>query len=189
MLAKHEIEAVVIRQLLARDFTSSVRTVVIYERQSPKPRGMGLDWHNYNESADVRALEIIFSAETRFMFGLGELQEERIRVMAALSYLWGESNLRKLAQSPLLLQGEVDAATETACRMLVFRAYDDRRMTSFVAAGVRTVRSVRIEDPSSCEPCKQHSLKVFKITEAPELPYFACTCSSGCRCRYRAVDR
>ena len=112
--------------LTARDFRAASLLVAAYEAKQPVPRGMGVNWGNYNPDSDVDGLSAIFSdplPET--ITGVRVEAIETLRITAGLMWLFGVSRpyrrwLPRDFESSLTLSGDACA------QMLIFHGYSAR---------------------------------------------------------------
>jgi hypothetical protein len=159
--------------------------VALYESQRTPPRGIGVDWNNYDPRRTVLALEAIYSHIPGILAGVRSEAVEPLRFAAAMQYLWGESRRRWLQKD---LATGTRFRADTASRMFMF--YAQHQLTlhgSYGAGGYGPLRWVRIATCGviSRDECNAASKTVFPIEDAPELPHPACTHAMGCRCNYR----
>jgi hypothetical protein len=175
------------------------RCVAQYEAKRAFPRGVNMDWKNYDPAQDVVMLKEIFSGNPKILARF-DGQVDELRVPAAMMQLWG-SKIKPEWLSPELIAAEerrsdelerlnndgiapvidADMDVETAVRMLLFYAkhrveMDNYRKLDFV----KHIKILATDD--SCEACKKLSKKTYKLGDVPELPHEHCTHERGCRC-------
>jgi hypothetical protein len=168
----------------------AIRVMVKCEASQDKPRGLGIDWKNYEATSlftrKVETLKDVFNATPAILINIDENQLKRIRLAAGMMQLWGaRSAWRWLPEG---VDKAVLSAWAVASRMLEFHAIHLRRMEDFRDAGIRNVQVMGIADSRQCPECKDIDGKLFKLEDAPELPYAKCTCEDGCRCILVAED-
>jgi hypothetical protein len=172
------------------EIEEAIRIMVKYEAAQDKPRGLGIDWKNYESTSSfarkVETLKDVFNTTPAILKNIDENQLERIRLAAGMMQLWGARSARRW--KPEGIDKTTLDAWDVASRMLEFHAIHLRRMEDFRDAGIRNVQVMGIADNRQCPECKDIDGKLFKLEDAPELPYAKCTCEDGCRCILVAED-
>jgi hypothetical protein len=170
-----------------QDFLRAVHVMAQYEASQEHSRGVGIDWKNYDGASMVDALKVIFNSTPAILNNIEESQLNQIRVAAGMMRLWGARTAQRW------IPKGIDKATldawNVASWMLDFHATHLARMQMFKDAGVRNVEVSGIADDRQCPECKKIDGKLFKLEDAPELPYVKCTCEMGCRCLLIAEDK
>ena len=120
------LELYVVERLRARDFHAASLAVAVYEAKQPVPRGMGVNWGNYNADSDVDGLTAIFSDPLPESLRAVRVEAlETLRVTAGLMWLFGVSRpyrrwLPRDFETGLTLSGDASAQT------LIFHGYRAR---------------------------------------------------------------
>jgi len=173
-------------------FIDACRRVAQYEAMQAIPRGVNMDWKNYDPARDIAILKEIFSGNpkilTRFNCRFTECQTDKLRIPAGMQLLWGELKLGWLpielldVNHELKPDNDLEMDVETSVRMLLFYAkhrvdLDRYRKLNFV----KHIEILATND--SCEACKKLSTKRYNLDDVPELPHVHCTNGAGCRCQ------
>lgn len=167
--------------LLARkDFSNAVRVVAQYEASQVFPRGLGIDWKNYDVESGAESLKSIFERAPGILKGVEEKQLDELRRAAAMMELWGTNTARRWLPDDFETGIRLDG--DAASRMLVFHATHLRNMQGYKVAAVKIVEVLGVDDGNTCSECRKISGKKYKLETVPELPYAKCTCELGCRC-------
>lgn len=167
------------------------RCVAQYEAKWAFPRGVNMDWKNYDPAQDVAMLKEIFIGNpkilTRFNARFNDCQTNKLRIPAGMKLLWGELKQGWLppelldADHELNLDNDLEMDVETAVRMFLFYAKHRVEMENYRKLDfVKHIKILATDD--SCETCKQLSKKTYKLDDVPELPHEHCTHEMGCRC-------
>lgn len=170
----------VLRLLERRDYVKAVRAVVAFEATQVFPRGLGIDWSNYDGSSDIKALKTIFETKPRILDDINNDLLENLRVSAGMMQLWGTNRAAPWLSEDFTTGIHLDA--DSAARMLVFYASHLRVMEQYKEAGVRTAEVMAVGDNLTCSACHAINGKKYRLEAALELPYANCTCEIGCRC-------
>jgi hypothetical protein len=174
------VEQDILSLLARREFSEAVRIVAQYEASQVFPRGLGIDWKNYNGASDVESLKAIFETRPEILRGIEENQLSKLRLAAGMMQLWGTNIARQWISNEFETGIHLDS--DAACRMLVFHAIHLRDIRGYKKAGVKTVKVLGVDDGSTCSECRKISGKKYKLENVPDLPYSKCTCEIGCRC-------
>ena len=167
--------------LLARkELLEAVRIVIQYEAFQVFPRGVGIDWKNYDVKSDVESLKIIFERVPGILKDIKENRLDKLRLAAAMMQLWGTNTTRRWLTDDVETGTRLD--NDVACRMLVFYAAHLRNMMNYKEARVKMVEVKSVGAENTCAECQKVSGKKYKVESVPELPYATCTCDIGCRC-------
>jgi hypothetical protein len=164
--------------LLRGSFVEAVDQVAIFEASQVFSRGLGVDWNNFDSSSAVRTLQRIFDATPSILRDMPAQVIDQIRPAAAMAELWGTGVAKPWL--PEGFQSGIHLDGNAACRMLIFHAIHLRELENFRRLGLQSVRISGSGD--CCEACELINGKRFRLDEAPELPYPACTALHGCRC-------
>lgn len=184
--ARAEAERQVGTAIAARDFERAARIVGDYEKKQPSPRGIGVDWQNYDARMDVRMLSVIYSVVPGILRNVRSEAIAQLRFAAAMQLLWGESKRRWL---PRELSTGIHINADAAARMFVFFARNRAQLEEYLGPFaynrlMPTAVSV-VGDPRTCLSCAALTGRVFPPGSTPELPHPECTSSDGCRCLIR----
>lgn len=175
---RERVEQHVMDALLNRDFRQASESVATFEAEQIFPRGMGVDWSDYDCDRDIATLGIIFNAQPKILGSLKDTQFEHLRIAAASSLLWGTDTKKWLPQS---LESHPRFDNATAARMILFYARTRIELDEFEEFGIR---KVEVSTVGGCEECQKLSGRIYEISKAPELPNEKCTFELGCRCMY-----
>lgn len=170
----------VLEFITRKEFPKAVRLVAQYEASQVFPRGLGIDWKNYNIESGVKTLESIFWKTPGILRNVAEDRLNKIRLAASMMQLWGTSSAKKWL--PDGLETGIHFDGDTACRMLVFHASHLNAMADYREARIRTVEVSGVEDGRTCPACRAISGKKYPLKSVPEFPYEKCTSEFGCRC-------
>ena len=163
-----------------RDFTKAVRVMIGYEASQVFPRGIGIDWHNYDSESDLILLKTIFETTPSILKNVRQSQLHHLRLAAGMMQLWGTNRVQKWLPDNFELN--IHISSYAACRMLVFHASYLRNLEEYKKLGIKVVEILGVGNESSCFECRKISGGKYKLNELPELPYAQCTCKMGCRC-------
>lgn len=166
--------------LARREFSKAVRIVAQFEASQVFPRGLGIDWKNYDVESGVESLKAIFERTPGILKGMEETRLDKLRLAAAMMQLWGTNMAWHWLPDGFETGIQLDG--DAASRMSVFHATHLRNMAGYKEARVKTVEVSSVDDGVTCSECRKISGKKYKLENVPELPYAKCTCEIGCRC-------
>lgn len=167
--------------LLARkEFSNAVRVLAQYEASQVFPRGLGIDWKNYDVESGVESLKTIFERTPGILKDIEENRLSKLRLAAAMMQLWGTNTARRWL--PDEFETGIHLDSDAACRMFIFHAAHLRNMASYKEARFKTIEVSSVGDGNTCAECQNINGKKYKVENVPELPYAECTCDIGCRC-------
>jgi hypothetical protein len=179
---RESVEREVLKLLSQKDYPNAAQIVAKYEASQVFPRGMGIDWKNYDGASDVESLEMIFNLKPSILQGIDENRLEQIRIAAAMMKLWGTNKARQWL--PDDFDTGISLDKYTACFMLIHHA----RHLNFIR-GYKEAKemglNIKIEivgTHDSCFECKKIQSKIYNLEDLPEIPYPECKHESGCRC-------
>jgi hypothetical protein len=175
-----EAERDVLVHLERGEFSKAVRIVSQYEASQVFPRGLGVDWENYDVDSSVDSLKSIFERVPGILKDVEENRLNKLRMAAAMMHLWGTNTSRNLIPDDFETGIRLDV--DAACRMFVFHAYHLRDIARYREAGVQSIEVSSVCDGDTCAECQKINEKKYKLESVPELPYPKCTCDIGCRC-------
>lgn len=180
---KELVESIVINNLKQKEYSAAVNTVAQYEASQVFPRGMGIDWKDYDGAADVEGLNMIFTLNPAILKSMGDHKIDQIRIATAMMFLWGKNTARQWLSDDF--ETGIHFDEDTACRMLLFNARHYNSIKSYYEAkqaGVNILSIKVLGTSDSCPACNKISGKKYILDEVPELPYEKCTQEKGCRC-------
>lgn len=166
--------------LAGKLFSNAVRIFVQYEASQVFPRGLGIDWKNYDVESEVELLKAIFERTPGILKHIEENRLSELRLAAAMMQLWGTNTARRWLADDFETGIRLDS--DAACRMLIFHAVYLRKMANYEEVGFKTIEINSVNDGSTCAQCRKINGKKYKIGTVPELPYVKCTSDMGCRC-------
>jgi hypothetical protein len=166
--------------LTRQEFSKAVRVIVKYEASQVFPRGLGIDWNNYDGDSAVASLKTIFERTPGILKSMEENRLSKLRLAAGMMQLWGTNRAYQWLPDGFETGTHLDS--DAACRMLVFHASHLRNLEAYKKSGAKTVEVLGVDDGTACSECRKISGKKYKLGEVPELPYAKCTCEIGCRC-------
>lgn len=177
---RDDAERAVLDLLRRKEFSEAVRIVAQYEASQVFPRGLGIDWKNYDVESGAESLKLIFERTPGILKGMEEEQLGELRRAAAMMELWGTNTARHWLPDDFETRIHLDG--DAASQMLVFHAIHIRNMQGYRSASVKTVEVLGVDDGNTCSECRKISGRKYKLESVPELPYAKCTCELGCRC-------
>lgn len=164
-----------------RKFREASLLVSSYEAAQVFPRGVGIDWENYDTGRDVAVLEVIFSSSPNLLARLEKGKLEPLRLAAGMSYLWG--TYKTEACLPAGFETGLVMDCDTVARLLKSHALHQVIMEEYRNGGfVKSVEIHTCNDDIVCDACRELAGKIYTLSEVPELPYEKCTSERGCRC-------
>lgn len=164
--------------LKKHEFKNASHKVAEFEASQIFPRGMGVDWANFDHSRNLEMLNWVFKSfpEALKQLPLNSKQIEQCRVVTAMSYLWGNWN------SPEEFR-HTNSPLWKATGILSNHAYYQKSKSELQIQGAKFVTIVGYgSQPAHCTACHELTGQRFRIEEVPELPYSKCTGPFGCRC-------
>jgi len=167
-------------------FKEASLVVAAYEAKQVFPRGIGIDWKNYNPTHTVAILRAIFAGRPKILARLDEGKLGPLRLAAGMMELWGVNKARGWLPPDFETGPVMD--NDAAARMLAFYAWHQVRMEEYRKSDfVKSVEVLTANDEHVCEACRNLATKEYKLSEVPELPYEKCTSEMGCRCGVSGV--
>ena len=149
--------------------------VVNFEASQPFPRGVGIDWPNYDDARNLDILNEIAAYSPQRYRRIPQNILASLRVSAGMMNLWGESNPLKWLTGP-----EREFAREA--RMMFSAAIEKVRLKEFRRVGIQHVKISGTGRDDICNACKKDDGKIYPTDSPPELPHNRCTCEYGCGC-------
>jgi len=170
--------------LVRQNFLEAVRVMAHYESTQVFPRGLGIDWDNYDYKSAAELLRVIIQGRPGILNGMKASRLEELRIAAGMMHLWGVSSAKPWLPADFETGVHLDA--EAAARMLCFYAANLERLRQFedpdLDGFITGLEISTINDGRTCEECSQIDNKRYKLGETPELPFPKCTSEMGCRC-------
>ncbi|MEW6672626.1 MAG: SAP domain-containing protein [Thermodesulfobacteriota bacterium] len=183
---KENTEQEVLSYLKLRRFKEATLTVSKYEAAQIFPRGLGIDWGNYDYTRDTKMLEFIFNAKPKTLSDLDSARREKINLAVAIIYLWGTNEWNKWVP-PGFDSGLI--TTDLSVRTIFSYANFKLNMDDYRNLGIKEVEISVVFDQSTCDSCKKLDGRRFKLDQVPTLPHEKCTSKSGCRCGVMPVSK
>lgn len=151
-----------------------------FEAEQVFPRGLGMNWKNYNPDRDVDLLNLIFKNKPKILSTVTDDDLNILRVGASMMILWGVNSAKKWLPTDLSLNLPFD--NDTAARMVSFHALHNSHIAEY-KKNRDVIKAVEIlAPPDSCDECKKFAGKRYSLDNVPELPHEKCTHKHGCRC-------
>ena len=178
---KNKVEQVVFDHLRNRKLEDACRATALFEAGQVFPRGLGIDWINYNPENDTAILKSIFDDQPKILRQITPQKMESFRIAAGMMHLWGVNSAEKwLAQD---FRTDLSFDNDTATRMLLFFARHKVNLINYRKSGsFKYVEILTTQD--SCDECRKNAKKRYKLDEVLELPNEHCLHTKGCRCTY-----
>ena len=174
------LEQQVLNLLRQRRFREASLFVASFESEQVFPRGLGIDWSNYDPAHDVKVLNIIFNSKPHILAPLNNEYLDRLRIAAGMMYLWGTNRIK--GWLPPDFKTTLSMDNDAIARMIVFHATHQVQMDQYRKTGVKKIKIITANDTYVCEACRKLASKEYKLNKVPELPYEKCTSEMGCRC-------
>lgn len=166
--------------LMSREYSKAVHIMARFEASQVFPRGVGIDWENYDVESEAASLKTIFERVPGILKGIEETRLDRLRLAAAMMQLWGTNAAEDWLPDDFETGIRLDC--DSACRMFVLHAHHYRNMADYKTARVKTVEVSCVNDGDTCSECRKIGGGKYHLESVPELPYAKCTCEIGCRC-------
>ncbi len=100
----------VIDLLLTRKFKEACLTMATYESKQIIPRGMGIDWKNYDSTRDEKILDLIFNDLT---------SNADIKIVASVIHLFGNPNLSFFKSNNIKFEEELFKQGHKLCLQIL----------------------------------------------------------------------
>jgi len=172
---RKQCEQVVISALEGQRWIDACLMVASFEASRVFPRGIGMDWKNYNSNHDLFVLKQISECNLQRHASFGENIISKLRVSAAEMHLWGTNKPSAIGTST-----DFDWAIES--RMILFSALGAIQLQEMKSVGIKRVKILGSGSSDVCPICKSVNEKIYRIDAAPILPHENCTCENGCCC-------
>lgn len=177
------VEKEVLDLLRMRQFQQASGVVARYESEQVFPRGLGIDWINYNTKRDENILHSIFEKNPKFLAKLYSSKREPLRILAGMIHLWGV-NRGGSGWIDENFDTSIHLDADAAARMYMFHAVSLEELKSYRGMAKKVRITSGVNDNLVCDECKKMNGKSFDINKVPELPYEKCISEMGCRCWY-----
>ena len=149
-----------------------------FEAEQVFPRGLGMNWKNYNPDDDVDLLNLIFKNRPKILSEVTDDELNILRIGASMMALWGVNMAKKWMPADLSMNLAFD--NDTAARMVLFHARFKSNIAQYKKYGLKSLEILTASD--SCDECKKFAGKRYSLNNVPELPHEKCTHKYGCRC-------
>ena len=181
--AKSQAETLAVEALRSKQFKEACRVIASYEAAQVSPRGLGIDWKDYDDRHDVGILRIIFETKPERFASISDIQLQEVRVAAGMLQLWGVNDAsRWLVHSKA---DEFGMEPDDAAMLLLNYGLNMKRLAEFQLLGIKKVQILGGCD--ECPACQEIKQKFFPLVDVPEVPLANCTCETGCTCTITAV--
>lgn len=170
-------ENITFELLIKKDLSGAARIATNYEASQIFPRGIGIDWKNYDTELSTK-LRTIFEGVPEILKGIEKEKIAELRLATAMEILWGTKAKDWLPDG---FQTSIHLDPDVASRMFNYYSSHNRNMQSYRLSSTKTVEVIGSEQ-NSCVECKKINGKKYKLENVPELPYAKCTCVLGCKC-------
>jgi len=177
---RNRVECEVMEYIIKRKFREASLTVAAFEQKQLFPRGIGIDWKQYNPDRHIEILKTIFESKPKIIAQLENEKTEALRLGAAMTALWGTNMAKKWL--PANFETGMSFDNDTAARMFLFPALRRAALEDYRKSGLQYVQI--LTTPESCNSCKKLEGKRYILSNVPELPNPNCTDEMGCRCVY-----
>lgn len=174
------VEAQVLEYIKQGMYRKACLTMGAFEAEQVFPRGLGINWINYNPDREVGLLNLIFKNRPKILSGVTDNDLNILRLGASMMILWGVNSAKKWLPTDLSLNLPFD--NDTAARMVSSHALYKSHIAQH-KENSDVIKSVEIlTAPDSCDECKKFAGKRYSLNNLPELPHEKCTHKNGCRC-------
>jgi len=180
------VEQQVLNLLRQRRFREASLLVASFESEQVFPRGLGIDWRNYDPTHDVKVLNIIFGSKPRILASLNDEHLDQLRIAAGMMHLWGTNKAK--GWLPPDFKTTLSMDNDAAARMIVFHATHQVQIAQYRKVGVKKVKIITANDTYVCEVCRELASKEYELSQVPELPHEKCRSEMGCRCTAVVAD-
>lgn len=181
--AKATAEQESLSALTRGDLNSASRIVRAYESKRIFGRGLNVDWRQQDQGEEL-VLRTIFSAKPGILSDVMPDALPILRIAAGMMSLWGVNQAHQWLPEGFNSGSRLD--DDTSARMLVFAGCQQRDLSSYKVAGVKSVEI--LGSGESCPACLKSSKKRYSLKNCPELPNPGCTHEMGCRCTTIAIS-
>lgn len=182
-----QMELKALNALHRHKFKQASQTVASFEAKQVFPRGIGMDWKNYDTTGDVKVLRTIFKRKPKTLANLTDKQLEPIRIAAGMFHLvWNRGEVVNWLANKTVPSMEISG--DSAALMLHSHAIFLREIDEFREVGIKSIMVNTCNDNFVCVACQKLAKKKHKTDKVPELPYEKCTSEGGCRCGVIAAD-
>ena len=180
------VEKQTIFELSKHNFRKSSKLIANYEAGQVFPRGIGMDWKNYDTKDDELFLIILFSRKPKILSDISDKELEPMRIGAGMFRLkWNRGQVNNWLSSLNLSKMAIEP--EQISNLLYLHAHFLKELRECRELDIKHVEINSSNDPLVCSACKRIIGKKIRLDKVPELPYEKCTSESGCRCGISAI--
>lgn len=172
-------EQKVLSYLQEENFVDAVNTIANFEAQQVFSNYNKIDWKKHDEEI----LKLIYSKTPKNLDEFSREEIDILRPVAAMMYLWRTNQGEKWIPPNFSTTHRFNA--KIAANMFIKHAYFLNTIEDCKKTDVKKVEIIAARD--SCDECRNHDRKIFKIDSVPELPSAKCTHKYGCRCSVAPV--
>jgi hypothetical protein len=149
--------------------------VASFEASRVFPRGIGINWREYDCNHDLAVLERIYAIKPSRLACFDLNAVLGLRIGASMMHLWGVNKVPACVPNsgPYL---------SVESRMLLFSALGFIRLQEMKRVGIKRAKVLASGLPDTCAICTSADGKTYPIDSAPTLPHEKCTCAGGCGC-------
>lgn len=181
----HQTRLETLQLIRDKKLKEACEVVCRYEQAQFFPRGIGVDWFTADK-AMLQSLKSLFGAQPKFHKRRFGAVSSELRERAAMSILWGTSDL-----GTIFPRAEAVQQAELFTRMLQFHASylrDMKQLRKLASDGMAVQCEIIGTDDqnTTCAACLNDNGKAYALGEVPELPHEYCECAIGCRCTVAA---
>jgi len=164
----------------ARKFKQANKVLSDFECKQFFSRGFGIDWKKVDFTEELRE---IFLANPGFHVARWGGLSEDIRVLAAMTCLWGEGEFLELINN--IVSDEIDTRQQImSARMLNFFVSNTLRVRHATKSKVNCLAEILSpHDLRTCSVCQGYDGKRFSLNNVPEVPLVDCLCDEATGCR------
>jgi|GEM_PF-2172751 len=167
--------------LLQEDPMRAALTVAEFQRDSVFSRGVGVAFHDDDQSENVAILQNLFEETPALLKTSRAADLRQLRPAAGMAFLWGREDAAPWIPGDIEITGALGAAV--ICDMLIAHARFLAEREHLRHATADSFEIQTLDDGGSCPAC--HALRgtQYTLDSLPELPHARCTSPRGCRCR------
>lgn len=177
----HQTRLATLELIRGKKLKEACELVCQYEQAQFFPRGIGVDWFTADKVM-LQNLKSLFVAQPKFHKRRFGTVSPEIRERAAMSILWGTSDL-----GSIFPRNEGAEQAELFSRMLEFHTSylrELRQLKKLASDGFDLQCEILVagDQNTTCTACLSDVSKVYRLEDVPELPHEHCECAIGCRC-------
>lgn len=167
--------------LLQEDPMRAALTVAEFQRDSVFSRGVGVAFHDGDQSENVAILQNLFEKTPGLFENCGDAVLRGLRPAAGMAFLWGREDATPWIPGDIEIPGTLSAAV--ICDMLLAHARFLSELEHLRHSNADTFEIQTLDDDGSCPACNALRGTQYTLDSLPELPHAHCTSPRGCRCR------